>query len=75
MNLYHIWGDEVCGDDLVDDTEPADSANYGCPTFPYHPNNNCGSSENGEMFMNFMDYTDDECMNMFTIYPIILLNI
>ena len=67
MNLYHIWGDDVCGDDLVADTEPADSANYHCPTFPLHPKNTCGSSENGEMFMNFMDYTDDDCMKMFTI--------
>ena len=67
MNLYHIWGDDVCGDDLVADTEPADSANYGCPTFPFHPKNTCGSSENGEMYMNYMDYTDDDCMNLFTI--------
>ena len=67
MNLFHIWGDDVCGDDLVADTEPADSANYHCPSFPYHPKNKCGSSENGEMYMNFMDYTNDDCMNMFTI--------
>ncbi len=67
MNLFHIWGDDECGDDLVADTEPADSANYHCPTFPCHPKNICGSSENGEMFMNFMDYTSDDCMNMFTM--------
>ena len=67
FNLYHIWGDAVCGNDMVADTEPADSSNSGCPTFPHHPKNSCGSSENGEMFMNYMDYTSDECMNMFTI--------
>jgi len=67
FNLYHIWGDTLCGDDMVADTEPADSANSDCPTFPLHPKNSCGSSENGEMFMNYMDYTSDACMNMFTI--------
>jgi hypothetical protein len=69
LNLHHIWGngDEVCGNDLVADTEPADSSNTDCPTFPYHAKNSCGSSENGEMFMNYMDYTSDACMNMFTI--------
>ncbi len=67
LNLWHIWGDEKCGDDLVADTEPADTSNFGCPDFPHSPNNSCGSSEYGEMYMNFMDYTDDDCMNMFTI--------
>jgi hypothetical protein len=67
FNLFHIWGDTLCGNDMVADTEPADSANHACPSFPLHPKNSCGSSENGEMFMNYMDYTSDECMNMFTI--------
>ena len=67
LNLKHIWGDAVCGNDFVADTEPADSSNSDCPKFPHHPKNSCGSSENGEMFMNYMDYTSDECMNMFTI--------
>jgi hypothetical protein len=67
FNLYHIWGDDVCGNDMVADTEPAESSNSDCPTFPHHPKNSCGSSENGEMFMNYMDYTSDDCMNMFTI--------
>ena len=67
FNLYHIWGDAVCGNDMVADTEPADSSNSNCPTFPYKANNSCGSSIHGEMFMNYMDYSSDECMNMFTI--------
>ncbi len=67
FNLHHIWGDTLCGNDMVADTEPADSANHECPTFPLHPKNSCGSSENGEMFMNYMDYSSDTCMNMFTI--------
>jgi hypothetical protein len=66
LNLRHIWGDEPCGDDFVDDTEPAEEANDGCPDFPHRDYNQCGTLENGEMFMNYMDYVDDACMNMFT---------
>lgn len=66
LNLYHIWGDDYCGDDLVADTRTAYEANFGCPTFPYNANSICGTDGNGEMFMNYMDYVDDYCMNMFT---------
>ena len=66
LNLRHIWADTLCGDDFVADTEPAEDANYQCPTFPHRPNNSCGSSADGEMYMNYMDYVDDNCMHMFT---------
>ena len=66
LYLWHIWGDDTCGNDYVADTEPAESENYDCPTFPHRANNTCGSSKNGEMYMNYMDYTPDACMNMFT---------
>jgi hypothetical protein len=55
-----------CDDDFVSDTKPCQELNYGCPTFPHNPNNACGGDANGEMFMNFMEYVDDACMNMFT---------
>ncbi len=67
LNLFHIWGDENCGDDLVADTKPAITSNDGCPTFPHNPNNSCGGDANGEMYMNYMDYSDDSCLNMFTL--------
>lgn len=68
LNLRHIWGDNQpdCGDDMVEDTPAADSNNYGCPTFPLDANSKCGTDANGEMYMNYMDYVDDGCMNMFT---------
>ncbi len=66
LNLRHIWGDATCGNDLVDDTPPQLESNGGCPAFPRRPNNACGSNANGEMFMNYMDYTVDGCMHMFT---------
>lgn len=66
FNLRHIWGDAVCGNDQVSDTPPAVFSNSNCPSFPYNPNNQCGSGPNGEMFMNYMDYTNGPCLNMFT---------
>jgi hypothetical protein len=64
LGLRHIWGDEICGDDGVDDTPPQKSYNYFCPVFPKI--SNCSSNGWGDMFMNFMDLTDDGCMSMFT---------
>lgn len=64
--LRHIWGDAACGDDFINDTPVAETENYNCPTFPHNANNQCNSDANGEMFMNYMDYVDDGCMNMFT---------
>ncbi len=61
LNLRHIWGDGGCGvDDFVTDTPLSDSPNYGCPTFPLVK---CSGTN---MTMNYMDYTDDPCMYMFT---------
>lgn len=66
LNLSHIWGDAICGDDFVADTEIAEDNNFGCPTFPHNSNSTCGAGPNGEMYMNYMDYVDDYCMVMFT---------
>ncbi len=66
LNLRHIWGDAICGDDFVADTEIAEDNNFGCPTFPHNANSTCGSGVDGEMYMNYMDYVDDYCMVMFT---------
>jgi hypothetical protein len=63
LNLRHIWGDDngACtGSDLCDDTPNQANYYFGCPAYPQ---NSCGSSD---MFMNYMDYTDDVCMNIFT---------
>jgi len=65
LNLEHIWGDSNCGDDNVNDTPEHEQDNYGCPSFP--KTSSCsGTGTNGEMFMNYMDYTNDACMNLFT---------
>lgn len=64
LNLRHIWGDSSCGDDFVSDTPTQQTSNYGCPSFP---NLSCYNNLIGDQFMNYMDYTDDACMNMFSI--------
>lgn len=63
LNLRHIWGDATCGNDGVDDTPFHTKYNFGCPAFPQK--NQCASGEI-EMTMNYMDYTDDKCMYMFS---------
>jgi hypothetical protein len=65
LNLRHIWGDtEDCsGSDFVSDTPNAAGPNYGKPTFPHI---SCHNGPNGDMFVNYMDYVDDDAMFMFT---------
>ena len=63
MNLRHIWGDATCGSDLVNDTPTHNTANYGVPTYP-HLSTCTGTPV--EMTMNYMDYTDDRGMYMFS---------
>ena len=63
LNLRHIWGDASCGNDLVSDTPTQQTSNFGCPSFPH---TTCSNGANGDMFMNYMDYTNDLCMFMFS---------
>ncbi len=66
LNLRHIWGDDgggCTGSDLVADTPNQGGPNTGKPTFPLV---SCNNGPNGDMFMNYMDYVDDDTMVMFT---------
>ena len=63
MNLRHIWGDATCGSDLVSDTPTHNTANYGVPAYPHY--STCSGTP-VEMTMNYMDYTDDNGMYMFS---------
>lgn len=63
LGLQHTWGSrtgECSEDDGIPDTPPQESAYFGCPV---HPQRSCG---NNNMFMNFMDFVDDFCMDLFT---------
>ncbi len=63
LNLRHIWGDATCGNDFVSDTPVHNASNSGCPTYPHY--STCSGTP-VEMTMNYMDYTYDACMYMFT---------
>jgi hypothetical protein len=67
LNCYHIWGDDgtsCSGSDLVSDTPNQADENYGCPSAGSRVS--CSNGPDGDMFQNYMDYTDDACMNLFT---------
>lgn len=63
LGLLHIHGDGDCTvDDFCTDTPPVSFLTRGCPTTP--PVACDGTPAQIE---NYMDYTDDRCMNMFTL--------
>ncbi len=60
LGLRHIWGDGGCSqDDFCNDTPASDGSNFGCPS----NHTSCGTVD---MIENYMDYTNDACMNIFT---------
>ncbi len=63
LNLRHIWGDATCGNDQVGDTPLHTGANFGCPAAGIQ--SSCSGAP-VMMTMNYMDYTDDLCMYMFS---------
>ncbi len=65
LNLRHIWGDtqDCSGSDYVEDTPLQQLPNYNKPSFPHI---SCNNGPDGDMFMNYMDYVDDDTMVMFT---------
>jgi hypothetical protein len=68
LGLIHTWGfvNNSCGTDYCDDTPPTDK--------PYEPNpavcqdvySNCSGASTRVMIENYMDYSPDRCMNIFT---------
>ena len=63
LNLKHLWGDEYCGDDGVADTPKQADYTPGCPS---GIRITCGNVPYGDMYSNYMDFTSDECTNLFT---------
>jgi hypothetical protein len=64
LGLKHIWGDYYCGEDGVEDTPKQGNFTSGCPTVVRY---SCNNNATGDMYMNYMDYTNDACMNLFTL--------
>ncbi|WP_162428151.1 M43 family zinc metalloprotease [Pontibacter pudoricolor] len=66
LGLQHIWGtgNESCSDsDFIDDTPNQYKPNYDCPSGTIV---SCENGPYGDMWQNYMDYSDDACMNLFT---------
>lgn len=63
LGLLHTWGDSDCGSDYVDDTPPTQQANYDCPK---GKTSTCNGNTTPDMIENYLDFTDDACMNIFT---------
>ena len=67
FNLYHIWGDDdgACtGTDYIDDTPNQANSTTGCPNGLQV--DACSPATPGFMYQNYMDYTGDDCLVMFT---------
>lgn len=63
LGLRHIWGDAACGDDLVYDTPQQGSFTSGAPS---GFRTSCSNAPLGDMYMNYMDFTDDVRLVLFT---------
>ena len=67
FNLLHIWGDDggdCTGSDLVDDTPNQADASKNCASGI--KTDACTTGGNGIMYQNYMDYSFDSCLVMFT---------
>ena len=63
LNLVHIWGDAECGNDGIDDTPQQQAATRGNPSGMIF---SCGNTPYGNLYMDYMDFTDDIGMHLFT---------
>ncbi|GAB3506795.1 M43 family zinc metalloprotease [Emticicia fontis] len=64
LGLIHTWGDEYCGTDYVDDTPPTSESNS--TIFCRDMFSNCNGPRTRNLIEDYMDYSPDSCMNIFT---------
>ena len=64
LGLIHTWGDAVCGDDYVGDTPRAEGSNQTVNCRELF--STCSGPRTRNMIENYMDYSPDLCMNVFT---------
>jgi hypothetical protein len=82
LDLQHIWGGSAlssstdCSDgDLVADTpNQAGASPFSSTSCRVFPSVSCSNGPNGDMFMNYMDYSGDQCMNMFTAGQVVRMD-
>ena len=64
LGLIHTWGDAVCGNDYVADTPPTEGSNQTVNCKELF--STCSGRRTRNMIENYMDYSPDLCMNVFT---------
>lgn len=64
LGLIHTWGDVDCGNDYCEDTPPTKEPNQ--TTNCNDKYSNCAGVTTRNMIENYMDYSPDSCMNIFT---------
>ena len=64
FGLIHTWGDSFCGDDYCNDTPQTESSNLATTCKVKY--SNCSGTKTLNMIENYMDYSPDTCMNIFT---------
>lgn len=64
LGLIHTWGDTRCGDDYCNDTPPTENANQ--TTTCTQTYSNCNGVRTRNLIENYLDYSPDACMNLFT---------
>jgi hypothetical protein len=63
LNMIHTWGDDSCGNDQVSDTPPQEGPDYGDPGGIVL---SCSNEPYGNLYMDYMDFTNDIGMHLFT---------
>ncbi|WP_165933435.1 M43 family zinc metalloprotease [Arundinibacter roseus] len=64
LGLIHTWGDAFCGTDYCADTPPTEEPNRTTVCIPKF--SNCNGTVTRNMIENYLDYSPDSCMNVFT---------
>ncbi len=64
LGLIHTWGDTECGTDYIADTPRIEGPNR--TTICQEKFSDCGGVRTRNMIENFLDYSPDSCMNIFT---------
>jgi hypothetical protein len=64
LGLIHTWGDEYCGTDYVVDTPPTSGSNS--TAFCKDMYSSCNGTRTRNLIEDYMDYSPDSCMNIFT---------
>jgi hypothetical protein len=64
LGLIHTWGDAFCGEDFCGDTPPTEEPNRTTVCEPKF--STCNGVRTRNMIENYLDYSPDSCMNVFT---------